>query len=420
MRPCPRDAPAMPRALVPPSTYRSSSPDMNRLLIVLFWLELSGAGLRAQSPQLTPGPFPVGFTHLTVTDSTQPTPSSGTHPLDIGIWYPSEPDTTSRLTYRDYFLLTPPPQDSIAPAEAARRELDGFAAFLASHGADPTAVTTWLGSPMLATSDARPAAGRFAVVLVAQGNEQTLHDQAPLCEYLASHGFVVASAPSPMRTSGPLTDVERGGARAQEQAVDLAMVLARVATRADADSTRVGVVGHSFGARAGLLLAMHDRRVGALVSLDGGIGTAAGRSSLEHAAWFSVGAARAPILHLYERLDPFMTPDFALLRSLGSSERWLVDAPAMHHHHFSSLGAVVTGQPALAAPLGASDRTPAAYVAVLEGTLGFLDHFLASRPQSTSWPGKSGLPAPLTAAEHLAALPGNRTVQNTRSTATPR
>jgi len=376
---------------------------MNRLLLVIIWLLLSGTGLHAQAPALQPGAFPVGFTHLAVPDSSRSTSSGAARRLDIGIWYPSEPASASRLTYRDYFLLTPPPQDSIAPAEAARRELDGFAAFLASHGADSTAVAAWLVAPMLAASDARPARRRFPIVLLAQGNEQTIRDQAPLCEYLASHGFVVASAPSPMRISGPLTDVAQSGARAQEQARDLATVLTLVASRPGADPARVGVVGHSFGARAALLLGMHDGRVAAVVSLDGGIGTATGRSSLERAAWFDAEAARAPILHLYERLDPFMTPDFGLLRSLGSSDRWLVEVPAMHHHHFSSLGAVATAQPALAPALGASDGTAAAYVAVAEATLGFLGHFLSQQPDPTPWPGEAGLRPPLGAPEHLAA-----------------
>jgi dienelactone hydrolase len=322
--------------------------------------------------------------------------------LDIGIWYPSQRSDAPHLSYRSYFLLTPPRQDSLAPAEAARRELDGFAAFLASHGAAPAAVTAWLDAPMLATLDAPPAGGRFPIVLVAQGNQQTLHDQAPLCEYLASHGFLVASAPSPMRIAGPLTDEAQIGARAEEQAEDLATVLARVAGRPGADATRVGLVGHSFGARSALLFAMHERRVGALVSLDGGIGTATGRSSLEHAAWFNAAAVEAPILHLYERLDPFMTPEFGLLRSLGSSERWLVEVPAMHHHHFSSLGAVSLTQPALGPALGAVGQTPAAYAAVAEATVGFLDHFLARRADPAKWPGPSDLPPPLGAPEHIA------------------
>jgi dienelactone hydrolase len=344
----------------------------------------------------------VGFTHLATADSSRPLRSGQPRPLDIGVWYPARASATTHLTYRTYFLLTSPRQDSLPAAEAARRGLDGFAGFLASHGAPAAAVTAWLDAPMLAAPDPPAAGGRFPVVLVAQGNEQSLHDQAPLCEYLASHGYVVATAPSPMRISGPLTDEHEVGARAAEQAQDLAVVLARVARRADASARRVGLVGHSFGARAALLFGMAEPRVAALVSLDGGIGTATGRASLEQVPSFQPGALRAPLLHFYERLDAFMTPEFGLLRSLTASDRWLIEAPGMHHHHFASLGAVSVTQPSLAAALGATPETARAYAAVAAATRGFLDRFLSARSGASPWPGPDALPPPLGAPEHLA------------------
>lgn len=364
-------------------------------------LALWATGLPAQAPvRLAPGPWAVGFSHLAVADTGRRLASGAPRPLDIGVWYPARPSGGPPLGYRTYFLLTPPPQDSLPPADAARRELEGFTAFLASHGASPAAVTAWLDAPMLATLDPPAAGGRFPLVLVAQGNGQTLHDQSPLCEYLASHGYVVATAPSPMRVTGPLTDEQAIGARAEEQASDLAFVLARASARTDVDPARVGLVGHSFGARAALLFAMQEPRVAALVSLDGGIGTATGRSSLERAPSFDRSAARAPILHLYERLDAFMAPDLGLLRSLAGSDRWLVPVPAMHHHHFASPGAVSVLRPELGPALGASSGTAAAYVAVAGATLGFLDGFV--KPSAAAWPGRGALPAPLGPPEHLA------------------
>ena len=279
-------------------------------------LGAAGSGPHAQSPvALAPGRWPVGFTHLEAADSSRPLQSGQPRPLDIGVWYPARASAAPHLTYRTYFLLSPPRQDSLPAAEAARRELDGFAGFLASHGAPAAAVTAWLDAPMLATPDPPAAGARFPVVLVAQGNEQSLHDQAPLCEYLASHGYVVATAPSPMRISGPLTDEHDVGARAAEQAQDLAVVLARLAPRGDVDARRVGVVGHSFGARAALLFGMAEPRVAALVSLDGGIGTATARTNLEQVPSFHPSALRAPVLHFYERLDAFMAPDLRFTAS---------------------------------------------------------------------------------------------------------
>jgi dienelactone hydrolase len=375
---------------------------MKTLSLVLA-LTVAAAGLHAQSAGALPtGRWPVGFTHLPAADTSRPLPSGRPRPLDIGVWYPARAAATPHLTYRSYFLLTPPLQDSLPADEAARRELDGFAGFLASHGASPAAVAAWLDAPMLATLDPPAAPGTFPLVLIAQGNGQSLHDQSPLCEYLASHGYVVATAPSPMRISGPLADEHAMGARASEQAQDLAFVLARAARRSDVDAGRVGLVGHSFGARAALLLGMREPRAAALVSLDGGIGTATGRSGLEHEPSFHPAALRAPVLHFYERLDPFMAPEFGLLRSLTMSDRWLVEVPAMHHHHFASLGAVSVTQPALAPALGATDETARAYLAVAGATLEFLDRFLGRRPGAPAWPGPGALPPPLGAPEHLA------------------
>jgi dienelactone hydrolase len=361
-----------------------------------------GATLEAQSVAgLRPGPWPVGFTHLAAADTSRPLASGRPRPLDIGVWYPARSASATRLTYRGYFLLTPPPDDFLPPADAGRRELDGFVGFLASQGADSADINAWLDAPMLAAADAPEARRQFPLVLVAQGNGQTLHDQAPLAEYLASRGYVVASVPSAMRIAGPLADEQAVGARADEQAADLAFLLARVAGRTDIRPGRVGVVAHSFGARAALLLAMREPRIAALVSLDGGIGTAAGRASLESAPSYDSTALRAPILHFYERLDPFMAPDFGLLRSLGPAERWLEPVPAMHHHHFASLGAVSGAYPALRPALAASAETARAYASVAAATRDFLDAFLkddtaarARLRRATPWP-------PLGPIEHL-------------------
>jgi hypothetical protein len=152
----------------------------------------AGAPLQAQEAVqgLSPGPWPVGFTRLARTDSARPLPSGEPRPLDIGVWFPARAPGASHLTIRTYF-----------PA-AGTDESRAFAAFLVAHGAPDSAVTAWLDAPMLATADPAPAGGRFPLVLVAQGNGQTVHDQAPLAEYLASHGYLVAISPSPMRITG--------------------------------------------------------------------------------------------------------------------------------------------------------------------------------------------------------------------------
>jgi len=329
-----------------------------------------GQPVQAQDPSTgTTGPWPVGFALVRTVDSTRRLDTGDVRPLDIGVWYPASRARQPRLTYRDYFL-----------AAATGKELEAFSRFLLSHGARNAELAGWLAAPMMAARDVRVAGPRFPLILIAQGNGQTVPDQAPLAEFLASHGYVVATTPSPMRITGPLTDEAQMGTRAAEQAMDLERAAEDLRRRrSDIADDLIGVVGHSFGARAGLLLLMRDSGVRALVSLDGGIGTATGRSSLEALPGFRATAVQAPILHFYEELDDFMTPDFSLLRSLTGAERWVRRAP-LRHHLFTSLGAASGTHRAMRVAIGADDTTAAAYIAVVEETKGFLDAFLKHEP----------------------------------------
>jgi dienelactone hydrolase len=319
-----------------------------------------------QTPPAEPsGPWPIGFSVVRMVDSSRTLTSGKLRPLDLGIWYPAQSTSQTPLTYRDYFL-----------ASATTEELEQFTQFLVSHGAGAADVTTWLEAPMRAIRDAALTDRRFPLVLIAQGNGQAFNDQAPLAEYLASHGYIVATTPSPMRVTGPLSDESEVGARAAEQATDLEMAAAfLIRRRHDVSKERIGVICHSFGARAGVLMMMHEPRVAALVSLDGGIGTATGRSSMEAVPEYRARAVRAPILHFYEEWDSDMTHDFTLLLSFTQAERWIRLVP-LHHHLFSSLGAASISQPGLRSAIAATDSTGGAYAAVESETLVFLNAFL--------------------------------------------
>jgi hypothetical protein len=83
------------------------------------------------------------------------------------------------------------------------------------------------------------------------------------------------------------------------------------------------------------------------------------------------------VLHFYERLDSFMRPDFTLLRALDHADRWLVEVPGLHHHHFTSLGAVSLARPSLRSALGATEETARGYASIARATLAFVDAFLS-------------------------------------------
>jgi dienelactone hydrolase len=142
------------------------------------------------------------------------------------------------------------------------------------------------------------------------------------------------------------------------------------------DTSRIGVIGHSFGARAALLLAMKDSTIQAVVSLDGGIGTATAREAFRQAPSFREDARLPPVLHFFETLDPFMKPDFTLLESLHIRELTLQPTRGMHHTHFTTYGFAAAVFPDIARVTRATKETGGGVVAVANGTLALLDRRL--------------------------------------------
>src|SRR5262249_12931917 len=89
-------------------------------------------------------------------------------------------------------------------------------------------------------------------------------DNAVLCEFLASHGFVVlGSAFQDQDGKGLNTDNREGSAG------DLAFLIAHARTLPAVDWNHVGLVGHSAGAQASLVYrSQANTAVDAVVSLD--------------------------------------------------------------------------------------------------------------------------------------------------------
>jgi dienelactone hydrolase len=330
-------------------------------------LALSGVG-RAQA-----APFAIGVSSELVGDGGRRS-AGQTSPraVQITVWYPARPDTAAPVTYGDYFDLAQAergtPADSVRHAARA-----GFASFLAKRGVSDSAMARWLAMPMRAVRGASPLGPRFPLIVIVQGNGQSAGEQSMLAEYLASGGSVVATSPSYTRISGPPASESDLGTGAEEQADDIAFVVAALRRRSDVDSAQLGVVAHSLGARGALLYVMRNRSAQALVSLDGGIGTATGRSAMETAPSFARRRLETPILHFYETLDSFMSPDFGLLASLSGAPITVAQVPAMHHHHFTDLGGWIARVPGLTEATGATEATASAHRMMWDVTRAFLD-----------------------------------------------
>src|SRR5271155_3255647 len=120
--------------------------------------------------------------------------------------------------------------------------------------------------PMWAVRDPPPVSGRFPVVIYAPSFSSQSWENADLCEYLASHGYVVIASPDMGATT---RDMTMDGAGIEAQARDISFLIGYAQTLPDTDMSEVAVAGYSWGGISNLFAAARDNRIDALVALDG-------------------------------------------------------------------------------------------------------------------------------------------------------
>lgn len=177
-------------------------------------------------------------------------------PIQTLIWYPADKNGAPHMTVGDYVAL--------GRTEASFGHPHGFddAADYFTSGIRPTYPDT-----MAAIRDASPVTQRFPVVIYAPSFSSNASENADLCEYLASFGYVVIASPG----MGVGHDSTHDLAGATAQAQDISFLIGYARTLPDTDSGHVAVVGWSWGGLSNLIAAAHDDRIQALADLDGSI-----------------------------------------------------------------------------------------------------------------------------------------------------
>lgn len=312
---------------------------------------LSAATLvRAEShlTRLDPlGPHAVGLRVVEQYDATRsykgvidivtglPTTGERARPVQTWIWYPAAATTAPAMRAEDY-LRRGASDDDFSPPPAERAQL--AERFVRERVArlSPDRRQAELAAPMLAHADATPSAGPFPVVIYAPSFGAWAFENADLCEYLASQGYVVIASPSVGPAGREMTDTLEG---AEAQAADIAFLIGYARSLPQADIHRLAVAGFSWGGLANVLAAAKDSRIQALVSMDGSVRY--WPALLKEAPYATPARVTAPMLYLaarpreIEELAPGLDKDTSFLNRMVHADVYRLTLHPFEHSNFS-------------------------------------------------------------------------------------
>ncbi|MBT5875446.1 MAG: hypothetical protein HOH43_18640 [Candidatus Latescibacteria bacterium] len=261
------------------------------------------------------------------------------------------------MTLGDYTALTASAETPDEATQAQKR-----AAFLRyrPYLSTDDAFDRVFSQAMGAVRDAEVLSGSFPVVVYGPSQGGSAFDNAVLCEFLASHGYIVASVAS----KGPYSrKMPMNSAGVEAQVRDLEYLAGFLHGYPNADTSRMNAVGFSLGGLSNLVFAMRYVDVDAVVSFDGTIGSSIGYEILQSYPYLDADALRSPFLVFAG--NKFRVNQFKFFEDNRFADAHVVKMKGRNHLQFSSFNLMFSTQ---------SQPVLDSYRAMCEYTIAFLNH----------------------------------------------
>ena len=321
---------------------------MKDLYFTVFFLVAVGAAAtqgqqRLQTPlwgNLSAGPYAVGFRTVYQFDNTRTwrttrgyekpfAPDLKGRPIRVSVWYPAIRAARSRqMRFEEYVKPVGPKEFAELNNILELREklLSGFR-LPADRWSDLMATT------VNAYADATPARGRFPLVLYEAGLDTTSTTTlSVLGEFLASHGYIVATVP----LLGPTNENPDQGRTPSDRVrtvQDLEVAWSLLREQTNVDETKTAVIGHSLGGVEAVNFAMRNANISAVIGLDGTYGFTGNEKILTELPDYAPRKMRAAFLDL--RRD-WKDLDLSVEHGFHYSDRSFITIKRMHHNNFHS------------------------------------------------------------------------------------
>lgn len=384
------------------------------LFICLFGLAANRAAAQSfpQWGNLKPGPHAVGFRLIQkydysrrvkpATDFAGVSTGETAYPVQIGLWYPAiKPATAQPLSYEELMLMELK-RDNFTPISAEDHEsVRNTIKSLAAGGGQNVAALDEVIKQTLETrtasfKDVSPASGRFPVVLVGC---YVLTNASVLCEYLASHGYVVLFAPT-------TTEVSTLQGTNQQLAINdrvraFEYLTAEAHTLPFANANKLAVIGLNFDGMPALIYQMRNMNASALVSINGWETIRPNNEGIFASLYLNRLKMRVPYLNFHWDQPNAQPADLRLIESLKYSERLHLVVDGLDHE------GLITNP--LALPFSGAKRK-VGHEFLIKKVASFLDRYVKGIPSAEqalrAKPEADGFPANLLKTDwKQAALP---------------
>lgn len=231
--------------------------------------------------QMTYGKFQVGFKSIKAFDLSRPSlvpdHSAPGRAMQMYVWYPVDVPGKSQMTYQDYLSIQSPDQTFSSSKKVFYKSLSDL-------GGDTTlfepVFESLAKSKVKAFKDASVAKGEFPLVIYSD----QVHLQQLMCEYLASHGYIVVS-PGLQGTYSPAMEYNLIGV--ETGVVDLSFTLGYMRSHFKV-TQNFAVMGIGFNATIDLALQMRNPDAAAMISLEGGITTGFEEALIQRSPFYNL------------------------------------------------------------------------------------------------------------------------------------
>jgi hypothetical protein len=213
--------------------------------------------------ELPEGPHGVGFRVMQDTDPSRSFQGEA-RPIRIYLWYPTDQTEESAMRFRDYADVAAHDFGTDRRIQVGTERIDPSLPIVTAISEQGLA--RLMGEELLAVRDADPGTGRFPLIVFGQGIDfESPLTHFILCEYLASHGYVVVTIPL-LGVHSRLSGVEVLDVEAHVR--DMEFAFGRARGLPFVEGARLGLAGFDLGGIAALLLAMRNPDVKALATMD--------------------------------------------------------------------------------------------------------------------------------------------------------